>query len=287
MAAARRDQDYITHALEELEALDPKPGEESELAGKRTLMMNSEKLITAMNTAATDLQGDGGALARLQGAYRSLQQVADKSDGRLAETVAALGRAQSEATEAEALLEGVAASLDMDPAVLEKAEERLFALRALSRKHNRDVDGLADLTLELKGQVQALEDGNARLADLAAKEAQARKDYEKEARALSRARKTKAAKMDQAVAGELKPLKLEKALFSTAVMDLDEGSWGADGCDKVVFQVATNPGAPAGPLGKISSGGELARFTLALKAVLAKADQIGRASCRERVWLKV
>ena len=274
MAAARRDQDYITHALEELEALDPKPGEESELAGKRTLMMNSEKLITAMNTAATDLQGDGGALARLQGAYRSLQQVADKSDGRLAETVAALGRAQSEATEAEALLEGVAASLDMDPAVLEKAEERLFALRALSRKHNRDVDGLADLTLELKGQVQALEDGNARLAYLAAKEAQARKDYEKEARALSRARKTKAAKMDQAVAGELKPLKLEKALFSTAVMDLDEGSWGADGCDKVVFQVATNPGAPAGPLGKISSGGELARFTLALKAVLAKADRV-------------
>jgi DNA repair protein RecN (Recombination protein N) len=203
-----------------------------------------------------------------------LQQVADKSDGRLAETVAALGRAQSEATEAEALLEGVAASLDMDPAVLEKAEERLFALRALSRKHNRDVDWLADLTLELKGQVQALEDGNARLAYLAAKEAQARKDYEKEARALSRARKTKAAKMDQAVAGELKPLKLEKALFSTAVMDLDEGSWGADGCDKVVFQVATNPGAPAGPLGKISSGGELARFTLALKAVLAKADRV-------------
>ncbi len=274
MEAARRDQDYITHALEELEALDPKPGEESELAGKRTLMMNSEKLITAMNAAATDLQGDGGALARLQGAFRSLEQVAEKSDGRLADTVAALARAQSEAAEADALLDGVAASLDMDPAALEQAEERLFALRALGRKHNRDVDGLADLARELKSQVQALEDGNAHLAGLAGKEAQARQAYEKEALGLSRARKAKAAKMDQAVAGELKPLKMEKALFSTAIMDLDEDSWGPHGCDKVVFQVATNPGAPAGPLGKISSGGELARFTLALKAVLAQADPV-------------
>ena len=274
MEAARRDQDYITHALEELDALGPKPGEESVLAGQRTLMMNSEKLVTAMNAAATDLQGDGGALARLQGALRSLEQVADKSDGRLSETVAALVRAQSEAAEADALLESVAASLDMDPAALEQAEERLFALRALSRKHNREVDGLADLARDLRAQVQALEDGNARLADLGAKEDQARKSYEKEAHGLSRARKAKAAEMDQAVAGELKPLKLEKALFSTAVLDLDESSWGPQGRDKVVFQVATNPGAPAGPLGKISSGGELARFTLALKAVLAQADPV-------------
>ncbi len=274
MEAARRNQDYITHALEELVALDPKPGEELELASQRTLMMNSEKLVTAMNAAATDLQGDGGALARLQGAFRSLEQVADKLDGRLSETVAALARAQSEAAEAEALLEGVAASLDMDPAALEQAEERLFTLRALGRKHNVEVDGLAALVRDLENQVQAMEDGNTRLADLAQKEAQARKSYEKEAHALSRARKRQAAKMDQAVAGELKPLKLEKAMFSTAVIDLDEDSWGPEGRDKVVFQVATNPGAPAGPLGRISSGGELARFTLALKAVLAQADPV-------------
>ena len=274
MEAARRNQDYITHALEELVALDPKPGEELELASQRTLMMNSEKLVTAMNAAATDLQGDGGALARLQGAFRSLEQVADKLDGRLSETVAALACAQSEAAEAEALLEGVAASLDMDPAALEQAEERLFTLRALGRKHNVEVDGLAALVRDLENQVQAMEDGNTRLADLAQKEAQARKSYEKEAHALSHARKRQAAKMDQAVAGELKPLKLEKAMFSTAVIDLDEDSWGPEGRDKVVFQVATNPGAPAGPLGRISSGGELARFTLALKAVLAQADPV-------------
>lgn len=274
MEAARRDQDFISHALEELTTLDPKPGEESELAGKRSLMMNSEKLVTAMNAAATDLQGDGGALARLQGAFRSLEHVADKSDGRLSETIAALARAQSEAAEAEALLEGVAASLDMDPIALEQAEERLFALRALGRKHNVEVDELADLARDLKNKVQALEDGKARLAELAAKESQTRKSYENEAHILSRARKAQAAKMDKAVAGELKPLKLEKAQFSTAVSDLEEDSWGPEGRDKVAFQVSTNPGAPAGPLGKISSGGELARFTLALKAVLAQADPV-------------
>ncbi|NQV82221.1 MAG: DNA repair protein RecN [Rhodospirillales bacterium] len=274
LETARRDQDYITHALGELLKLDPKPGEETELAGQRALMMNSEKLVTAMNAAATDLQGDGGALSRLQGALKSLGEVADHSNGRLGETIAALARAQSEATEADALLEGVAASLDMDPNSLEKAEERLFALRALARKHNVDVDGLADLARDLSHQVEALEDGNARLAELAKAEAAAKAAYGIAADALSDARRAGAAKMDRAVAGELKPLKLEKAQFSTAVTDLEEAYWGPEGCDKVVFQVSTNPGAPAGPLGKISSGGELARFTLALKAVLAEADPV-------------
>ena len=274
MEAARRDRDYITHALEELSALDPKPGEESELAGQRALMMNSEKLIEAMNAAAADLQGDGGALSRLQGALKALEQAVEKAGGRLADTVGALNRALSEATEADALLETAAAGLDMDPGSLERAEERLFALRALARKHNVNVDALADLARELEGKVRALEDGDTRLAELSAAEHACREAYGKAATALSRARKKAAAKMDKAVAKELKPLKLEKAAFMTWVGDLAEDAWGPDGRDKVAFQVSTNPGAPAGPIGKISSGGELARFTLALKAVLAQADPV-------------
>ncbi len=274
MEAARRDRDYITHALEELSALDPKPGEESELAAQRALMMNSEKLVEAMNAAADGIQGESGALNRLQGALKFLEQVAEKSDGRLDETIAALTRAQSETAEAEALLEGVAAGLDMDPKSLERAEERLFALRALARKHNGEVDALADLTRELEGKVRALEDGDARLAELSAAEHACREAYGKAATALSRARKKAAAKMDKAEAKELKPLKLEKAAFMTMIGDLGEDAWGPDGRDKVAFRVSTNPGAPAGPIGKISSGGELARFTLALKAVLAEADPV-------------
>jgi len=278
MEAARRDRDYITHALEELGALDPKPGEESELAGRRALMMNAEKLIEAMNAAAADLHGNGGGLSKLQGALKALEQVKDKAPGetgtRLDETIAALARAQSEAAEADALLEGVAAGLDMDPGSLELAEERLFALRALARKHDVEVDALADLTRKFETKVRALEDGDSRLAELSAAEQACRQAYEETATALSRARAKAAAQMDKAVARELKPLKLEKATFATNIAELAEDAWGPDGRDKVAFQVSTNPGAPAGPLGKISSGGELARFTLALKAVLAEADPV-------------
>ncbi|MDA1089714.1 MAG: DNA repair protein RecN [Proteobacteria bacterium] len=274
MEAARRDQDYITHALEELKALDPKPGEETELAGKRTLMMNAEKLVEAMNAAADGLHGESGALARLQAALGHLEHVAAKSEGRLGDTIAALLRAQSEAAEADALLEAVAAGLDMDPQSLENAEERLFALRALARKHHIEVDGLAALADKLAGQVEALEDGDARLAELARAVTAARAVYEKAASVLSQARKKAAAKMDTAVAKELKPLKLDKATFSTAINALSEDAWGPNGRDKIAFQVSTNPGNPPGPLGRISSGGELARFTLALKAVLAQSDPV-------------
>ncbi|MCH8238124.1 MAG: response regulator [Proteobacteria bacterium] len=125
-----------------------------------------------------------------------------------------------------------------------------------------------------EAKVRGLEDGGARLAELTAAEKKARDTYGKAAEVLSRDRKKAAAKLDKAVARELKPLKLEKAKFTTAIDGLAEDSWGPEGRDKVVFLVATNPGAPAGPLGKISSGGELARFTLALKAVLAQADPV-------------
>ena len=272
--AASRDRDYLTHALDELTRLNPKPGEESELAQKRTLMMNAEQLVEAMNAAAKEIQGDGGALSGLEGAIRHLERVADKSEGALQKTIEALTRALSETTEADALLENTAAGLEMDPKSLELAEERLFALRRLARKHSTDVDDLADLMQRMAGQVQALEDGDARLAELAKAETEARAAYVKVSEKLSRARKKAAGKMDKAVGRELKPLKLEKAKFMTGIEDLDENAWGPEGRDRVAFQVRTNPGSPAGPLNKISSGGELARFTLALKAVLAEADPV-------------
>ncbi len=274
MEAARRDRDYLTHALDELTQLNPKPGEESDLARKRTLMMNAEQLVEAMNAAAKEIQGDGGALSGLEGAIRHLERVADKSEGALQKTIDALSRALSETAEADALLENAAGGLNMDPKSLEQAEERLFALRALARKHSTDVDDLADLMQRLAGQVQALEDGDARLAGLAKAETEARDAYVKASEKLSRARKTAAGKMDKAVGRELKPLKLGKAKFMTGIEDMDENAWGPEGRDRVAFQVQTNPGSPAGPLNKISSGGELARFTLALKAVLAEADPV-------------
>ncbi|PPR60318.1 MAG: DNA repair protein RecN [Alphaproteobacteria bacterium MarineAlpha3_Bin3] len=273
MEAARRDEEFLRHALDEITGLDPKPGEETDLARQRTLMMHGEQLVAAMNTAAEELGGDGGALRSLEAALRELERVAEKADGRLADTLDALVRAQSETTEADALLQ-TAASMDLDPQSLEQAEERLFALRALARKHSTEVDNLSGVAENLAAKVRGLEDGGARLTELTKAESHARAAYGKAATVLSQGRGQAAGKLDKAVAKELKPLKLEKAKFTTVLDDLPEDAWGPEGRDKVVFQVATNPGAPAGPLGKISSGGELARFTLALKAVLAQADPV-------------
>ncbi len=273
MEAARRDEEFLRHALDEITGLDPKPGEETDLARQRTLMMHGEQLVAAMNTAAEELGGDGGALRSLEAALRELERVAEKADGRLADTLDALVRAQSETTEADALLQ-TAASMDLDPQSLEQAEERLFALRALARKHSTEVDNLSGVAENLAAKVRGLEDGGARLMELTKAESHARAAYGKAATVLSQGRGQAAGKLDKAVAKELKPLKLEKAKFTTVLDDLPEDAWGPEGRDKVVFQVATNPGAPAGPLGKISSGGELARFTLALKAVLAQADPV-------------
>ena len=273
MEAARRDEEFLHHALDEITGLDPKPGEETDLARQRTLMMHGEQLVAAMNTAAEELGGDGGALRSLEAALRELERVAEKADGRLADTLDALVRAQSETTEADALLQ-TAAGMGLDPQSLEQAEERLFALRALARKHSTEVDNLSGVAENLAAKVRGLEDGGARLTELTKAESHARAAYGKAATVLSQGRGQAAGKLDKAVAKELKPLKLEKAKFTTVLNDLPEDAWGPEGRDKVVFQVATNPGTPAGPLGKISSGGELARFTLALKAVLAQADPV-------------
>ena len=274
LATVRRDEEYLRHAVAELDKLDPKPGEEAELAATRTMMMHGEKLIAAIAQALEGLTADNGAEASLRTAMRRLEPVADKADGRLDAAIEALQRAALEAADGLALLEKTSSDLDLDPARLEAIEERLFALRALARKHDTRVDELAALLLDLQGQLAGLEDGEAALQKLIAAEAAARQDYAEAAAKLS-AKRAKAAKnLDKAVDVELPPLKMEKARFITRLEPLAESAWGVNGCDGVIFEVATNPGSPPGPLNRIASGGELSRFMLALKAVLADADPV-------------
>ncbi|CDK99721.1 DNA repair protein RecN (Recombination protein N) [Magnetospirillum gryphiswaldense MSR-1 v2] len=269
---ARAEEDSLRHAHDELHALAPKPGEESELAAKRAVMQHSEKLIEAMNAAQTALTQKGDVEASLRSAQRILERVAEKAEGKLNPVIAALDRAADEAAEAIGQLERVSSEIDLDPRALEKAEERLFALRAAARKHGIDVDGLAGLRDRLGAQLAALDGGGNDLTKLAKAEQAARTAYVEAARALSKSRTEGAARLDRAVAAELPPLKLDKARFTTQVQPGDENDWGPDGLDKVAFLVATNPGAPPAALGKVASGGELSRFMLALKVVLAQSS---------------
>ena len=273
---ARRDEDYLRHAVEELTTLSPRTGEETELAHRRALLLNAEKLGQAIGEAMGELAGGGqrGAVEALSAALRLVRRVADKADGRLDPAAGALDRALSEAIEAQALLDRAMADADLDPRQLEHVEERLFALRALARKHAVAVDDLARLQQDFARRLASLEDGGHVAAQLRKQEVEASRHYDAAASRFSAARAAAAGRLDAAVAGELEPLRLGKARFVTRVETLDERDWGPHGRDRVTFEVATNPGAPPAPLARIASGGELARFTLALKVVLASADPV-------------
>ncbi len=268
--AARRDEDFLRHAVKELETLAPKGDDEERLSAERQLMRAGSALGESVEQALAELEQGRGAVAALRTAHRLIERNVDKAAGRLDMSLAALERALSEATEAQAQLETARDSLEFDPAKLEKIEERLFALRAAARKHNVGVPDLAALKEKFIAQLAALDDGEAGLTTLAAAAEAARAAYVAAAETQAAARRKGAAKLDKAVAAELGPLKLERARFVTEVAALPEAEWSAAGIDRVQFTVATNPGTPPAPIARIASGGELSRFLLALKVCLAK-----------------
>ncbi|HEY3916699.1 MAG TPA: DNA repair protein RecN [Stellaceae bacterium] len=273
-AKARADEDFLRHTMAEISALEPRPGEETHLAEERALLVNRERLLESLTTALSELTGDSGAEHALATAARTLERNKAKSAGRLDAASAALERAIVETREAIGELEGAARALGQGPSSLEEIEERLFALRALARKHGVAVEDLPKLQEDFAAKLGALDDGGTAIAALGRREAEARQAYLAAAEAVTKARSAAAKKLDTAVMRELPPLKLEKARFRTALTPLAEDDWGEHGRERVSFEVATIAGAGPGPLSKIASGGELARFMLALKVVLAKTSPV-------------
>ena len=267
--AARAEQDLLLAHLAELTALEPVAGEEQALALARADMQKGEKLAGDLDSLRLVWDGSDSALAQLRAAARRLDRIADQHP-LLAEALAALDRAVIEAGEAEERLEAAAEALSFDPAELDRAETRLFELRALARKHGCAVDDLPERMHALRGRLEAIEAGDAALADLEREAREAGDRYRQRAAALHALRAEAAARLDAAVAGELAPLKLDAARFRTLVSAVPEERWGPHGSDTVEFLIATNPGADFGPLARIASGGELSRFILALKVALAE-----------------
>lgn len=269
IAEAARDTEFLTAALTELDALAPAPGEEARLATERQAMIEGERIAEDLAAANEAISGETGVEAGLSRALRALERASGRAAATLAPALEALTRANVELEEGRAALDDVLSRIEPDPARLEAAEERLFALRAVARKHGVGVDDLADLTGKLRARLDAIEGGEERLAALRRAEAEAREAYLKAAQTLG-AKRLKAAKsLDTAIMAELKPLKLENARFETALETLDIESGGPLGLDRAEFTIAANPGSAAGPLRKVASGGELSRVMLALKVVLA------------------
>ena len=265
IAAVRAEEDYLRHAVAELDAMDPQPGEEAELDARRRLMQGAERMREDMARAHAAL-GPQGAEGAMGDALRWLDGLADRAEGMLDAPLEALGRALNELADAVQGVERAQDVLSFNPHELEETEERLFAIRALARKHDVLADDLGQFAQGLRDRLAALDRGDADLRALRAELAQAEAAFDVAARALTDARAEAAGRLDAAVTAELAPLKMERAVFRTEIAAAEPGP---EGRDSVTFSVATNPGAPAGPLARIASGGELSRFLLALIVCLS------------------
>lgn len=267
-ADLKAEEDFLRHAVKELDLLDPQPGEEAELDTRRRLMQAGARIREDISRALQAL-GPDGAEGMMGDAMRWLDGAADRAEGQLDDSIAALGRALTELGEASQGVERALEALSLNPAELERAEERLFAIRGLARKHSVAADDLGAFGDGLRQRLEMLDGAAVSLKSLQAAVLAADAAYEAAADALTELRRSAAARLDKAIIGELAPLKMERAHFQTLIASTEAGPDGRDG---VEFTVSTNPGTPAGPLNKIASGGELSRFLLALKVCLARGS---------------
>jgi DNA repair protein RecN (Recombination protein N) len=281
IAAARRDEDFLRHATDELASLAPQPDEETHLAEARARLQQGEKRAEAVAAALAELtprdrRRDTPAAA-VRAAVRLLQRLippGGTADPHTAIALAALERAGDALAEAEQSLERLAADADADPRQLEQTEERLFALRAAARKHGVPVAALRALLDDLRARLASLDHGEAEIGTLERAVATTRAAFAAAAERASAARQAAARRLENAVGAELPPLRLEKARFFAEITRAPEPDWGPGGADQVRFLIATNPGQSPGPLGKIASGGELSRLMLALKVVFSAGSAV-------------
>ena len=264
LQAVKAEEDFLRHAVAEMNKLDPQVAEEAELDALRRKMQGAERVRGDLQRALHAL-GTEAAEGAIGDAMRWLEGISDQVEDALLPALEALARTFSELGEATNTIERVLDSYAFNPHELEETEERLFAIRALARKHNVLPDDLGDLAQTLRARLEALDQGDTQLEALIRAVKDAQYGFDQASQSLSRSRKEAAVRLDAAVMNELAPLKMERAVFRTKLSD---ALGGADGTDEVEFTVATNPGAPEGPIGKIASGGELSRFLLALKVCL-------------------
>jgi DNA repair protein RecN (Recombination protein N) len=265
---ALREADFLRHAVEELTALAPQPGEEAMLAERRTTMMQSEKVAKELNEAYEAVAGSASPVAVLASATRKLERRSAQAPTLVEPCIAALDAVLLAIEEAQASLEASLRAAEYDPKELERVEERLFALRAAARKYHVPADDLAELRERYVADVATIDAGEEELTELETAVSRADGHYVKVARILSAGREKASRDLDAAVQAELPPLKLERARFITQIR-IDEASRDPGGFERVEFWAQTNPGTRPGPLMRVASGGELSRFMLALKVVLA------------------
>ncbi|MCC6598525.1 MAG: DNA repair protein RecN [Alphaproteobacteria bacterium] len=266
---AREEEAFLRQSLEDLDALAPEAGEEEKLTSARTRLMKRDQYLQSLGKA-------GEALANVEAAMGTAWRALEKLEEEAArEMVAGMDRAAAEIQEVISGIQSFSGDLEEGEYALTEIDDRLYALKTQARKHGCSVDDLAARRDEMAAALNALERQDDTLTDLARSVEKNRKAYIEKAGELTRIRSEAGRVLEKLVMAELAPLKLDKARFITVVEPQEENVWGPEGVDRVQFLIATNPGAEPGPINKIASGGEMARFMLALKVVLAETGAAG------------
>lgn len=269
---SKAEEEYLRTALDDLIALSPQAGEEENLSALRDRLIHREQVLEALNASYNILNGESDPV---RSAWAIMDRVSVKLGAQGDEITNALSRATAEIQEVLSLISAISLDLEESEHDLISIDDRLFALRAQARKHACSVDDLSLKIQELECQLGSIENADTLILEAEKKVENARKIYIEEAERISTLRRKAGTKLDKSVAKELSPLKLEKARFLTSLGTLEEKDWGAQGLDRVRFLVSTNPGAEPGALNKIASGGEMSRFMLALKVVMAEVGTAG------------
>lgn len=273
IAQSKADEDSLRHWVDEFQKMQPRENEQEELEEKRRQMMNAEKILENLDAAYKALN-QGGVQSALRQAQAAISRVNVLLNGKFDNIYSLLDTALVNADEAGEEIEAASNEVSLNQNELDAVEERLFALKALARKHNTTIEELPLVWQQMEGNLRNLELGEDDIENLRKLEEAAYKDYVKKATEVSQARLAAALRLDGKIQAELPDLKMEKARFMTQISTKPENQWNENGRDDVCFMVSTNPNTPYGSISKIASGGELARFMLALKVNLAQTSQV-------------
>ena len=272
LVKAEAEEDWLRDAVDALDRLAPEIGEEDSLIAQRTLLANVSKIGESLSLAEDAVFGELGAQAGLGRALAALEKVAPLAGGKLDQALDALARADAELSEANSAIQSAGNALEADPNLLQQLDDRLHELRQQARKHDCGLDNLPAIHQTLASRLAAIEDSSGMLGKLGETAQKWQDHYLDMSGQLDASRKKAAINLDQAVLAELPPLKLDGARFTTAITPLDDAQWGPRGTTAVRFEASTNEGMNAGPIDRIASGGELARFLLALKVCLEESS---------------
>ena len=273
IAQSKADEDNLRHWVDEFQKMQPRKNEQEELEEKRRQMMNAEKILENLDAAYKALN-QGGVQSALRQAQAAISRVNVLLNGKFDNIYSLLDTALVNADEAGEEIEAASNEVSLNQNELDAVEERLFALKALARKHNTTIEELSLVWQQMEENLRNLELGEDDIENLRKLEEAAYKDYVKKATEVSQARLAAALRLDGKIQAELPDLKMEKARFMTQISTKPENQWNENGRDDVCFMVSTNPNTPYGSISKIASGGELARFMLALKVNLAQTSQV-------------